>query len=219
MTGSDASLGHTTPGRTGAKLRAGAHAGDRRCIVTGEILPRARLIRFVVSSEGVVVPDIPEKLPGRGMWVSADRGVLEKATRKNPFLGAAQVRVALPDGFIELVETRLAHRVISLISLARRSGDAICGYEKTKVALNNRSAALLAQASDGSSGQKRKLRPPGDKNTCIFCLTAAELGLAFGRQHVIHAALMSGGLTETIRRDAKRLAGVRKIQTNRITPG
>lgn len=192
-------------GRAGTKN----HVSDRRCIVTGESQPRAGLIRFVAGPDGVVVPDVLEKLPGRGMWVSADRKALEEAVQKNPFPRAAKSKVTVPDGFVEMVESRLADRLVSLISLARRSGDAICGFEKTKAALVNDSAVLLAQANDGSEDQKRKLRPPRGENTCISCLSAAELGLAFGRGYVIHAALMAGGLTETIRSDAKRLAGVR----------
>ena len=99
----------------------------------------------------------------------------------------------------------------SLISLARKSGDAICGFEKVRGWLIGDEAAVLVQAADGSSDQKRKLRPPTGQNTYISCLTAAELGLAFGREYVIHAALAAGGLTETVIADARRLAGVREM--------
>jgi len=46
---------------------------ERRCIVTGEVQPKAGLIRFVAGPDGEVVPDLAEKLPGRGFWVVADR--------------------------------------------------------------------------------------------------------------------------------------------------
>ena len=55
---------------------------ERRCIVTGEVQPRAGLIRFVASPEGEVVPDLAEKLPGRGFWVLAERAALDKAAGK-----------------------------------------------------------------------------------------------------------------------------------------
>lgn len=215
---SNAGLSISNLGRAGTKKHVDARDGDRRCIVTGESQPRAGLIRFVAGPDGVVVPDVLEKLPGRGLWVSADRAALEKAVKKNPFSRAAKSKVSVPEGFAQLVETQLADRVISLVSLARRSGDAICGFEKTKSALVNESAVILAQASDGSDDQKRKLRPPRGPNTYISCLNAAELGLAFGREYVIHAALMAGGLTETIRSDAQKLAGVRRNQTKKLTP-
>ena len=52
---------------------------ERRCIVTGEVQPKAGLIRFVAGPDGQVVPDLAEKLPGRGIWVTADRAAIAKA--------------------------------------------------------------------------------------------------------------------------------------------
>ena len=54
---------------------------ERKCIVTGEVQPKAGLIRFVVGPDNQVVPDILDKLPGRGMYVTADRAVLEEARK------------------------------------------------------------------------------------------------------------------------------------------
>ena len=53
----------------------------RKCIATGQVLPTAELIRFVVGPDGTVVPDLAAKLPGRGMWVSADRAAGRCARR------------------------------------------------------------------------------------------------------------------------------------------
>lgn len=194
-------------GRAGTKN----HVSDRRCIVTGESQPRAGLIRFVAGPDGVVVPDILERLPGRGMWVSASGRALDLAQKKNPFSRAAKAKVAVPDNLRALVDDLLVQRVVSLISLARKSGDAICGYEKVRGALTTDWAVVLLQAADGSADQKRKLRPPNGQNTYVSCLKSSELGLAFGREYVIHAALGASGLTESVLLDAKRLAGVREI--------
>jgi hypothetical protein len=107
------------------------------------------------------------------------------------------------------VETLLVSHLISLISLARKGGSALAGFDKCKSALVSEQAIALIQASDGSEGQKRKLRPPEGKNTYISCLKGDELGLAFGREHVIHAALLRGGLSKRVLLEANRLAGVR----------
>ena len=49
------------------------------CIVTREVKDEAELIRFVRSPDGVAVPDLARKLPGRGVWVSLDRKMLAEA--------------------------------------------------------------------------------------------------------------------------------------------
>ncbi len=52
---------------------------ERRCIVTGEIMPDNRLVCFVLAPDGEVVPDAAAKLPGRGLWVSATRAAVGEA--------------------------------------------------------------------------------------------------------------------------------------------
>lgn len=181
---------------------------ERKCIATGEVQPKHGLIRFVIGPEGQIAPDLAEKLPGRGIWVSADRAALDKAAQKRLFSRAAKQAVSVPDGLTDHVETLLASRVINLISLARKGGGATCGYEKVKSKLAGEEAQVLIQASDGSERGKSKLSTPY-RGDFIGWLTAAELGKAFGRQTVIHAALDAGGLSKRVVEDAARLKGLR----------
>lgn len=181
---------------------------ERRCIVTGETQPKRGLIRFVAGPDGMIVPDLAEKLPGRGIWVSADRTALDKAAKKGLFSRAAKAPVTVPDALADLVAAGLAQRVVGLVSLARKAGDAVCGFEKVKGWLGDGKAKVLLQASDGSERGKGKLwTPTGGR--WFGCLSASELGLSFGRDHVIHGALAPGGLTDRVIRDADRLSGLR----------
>ncbi len=182
---------------------------ERRCIATGEVQPKAGLIRFVVGPDGTVVPDLAEKLPGRGIWVAANRASLTKVVTKKLFARAAKQSVSVPETLVEDVERQMARRVVDGISLARKAGRAVAGYEKVKSWLATGEAAILIQASDGSGRGKSKLSSPPGKGTYIGVLTASELGLAFGREHVIHAALAGGGLTKRVVEDASRLSGLR----------
>ena len=182
---------------------------ERRCIVTGDVGPKAGLVRFVLGPDGMIYPDLAEKLPGRGIWVTSERAVLEKAVAKGLFARAARSQVTLPENLCQIVEDGLAHRVVELVSLSRKTGHAVCGFEKVKGWLADGKAKVLFQASDGSERGKGKLwTPPGGR--WFGCLTASEMGLAFGRDHAIHGALAAGGLTPRVIREAARLAGLRK---------
>jgi uncharacterized protein len=183
---------------------------ERKCIVTGEVAPKAGLIRFVVGPEVMVVPDILARLPGRGIYVSSDRAAITKAAAKGLFSRAARTPVKSPEGLADLVEALMLRRVIDLVSLARKAGDAVMGYEKVKDWLAKGQARVLLQASDGSERGKTKLRAPDGEDTFIGCLTAGELGLAFGRERAIHAALAAGGLTTRVVEEAARLTGLRE---------
>ncbi len=194
----------------GGRTKDRENGPERKCIATGEVQPKHGLIRFVTGPEGQVVPDVMGKLPGRGMWVAADPDALHKAASKGLFARAAKQPVTVPDDLVAEVERQLVRRVVDLISLSRKSGHAVAGYEKVKDWLSKEYAEVLIQASDGSGRGKSKLSTP-HFGQYIGWLTADELGLAFGRQTVIHGALASGGLTQRVVEEAQRLKGVRDI--------
>ncbi|MFO1176569.1 MAG: RNA-binding protein [Paracoccaceae bacterium] len=182
---------------------------ERRCIVSGETQPKAGLVRFVLSPDGTVFPDLAAKLPGRGIWVTADRDAIAKAAAKGLFSRAAKAPAKVPDGLADLVEDGLARRLVELISLERKAGIAVCGFEKVKDWLADGRAKVLLQASDGSDRGKGKLWTP-EGGRWFGCLTANELGQAFGRDSVVHAALAAGGLTKRVVEEAAKLNGLRK---------
>ena len=183
---------------------------ERRCIATKDTLPTSNLIRFVLGPDDMVTPDISERLPGRGIWVSANAKDLAKAIDQNLFSKSAKQKANIPDNLISLTGELITKRAIDLLSMARKSGHAICGFEKTKSAMMSERWYILLQAEDGSTPQKQKIRPSAVDNSYISCFTAQELGLAFGRENVIHAASSKGGLSARILLEANRLAGFRK---------
>jgi uncharacterized protein len=182
---------------------------ERKCIASGESQPKTGLIRFCVGPDGQIVPDILGRLPGRGLYVAADRALIDKAAKKGLFTRAARQPVKVPDGLTDLVEQLLAQRVVDLLSMARKAGDAVMGYEKVKDWLAKGQAATLIQASDGSERGKTKLHAPEGKDGFIGVLTAGEMGLSFGRERAIHAALAAGGLRTRVVVEAARLSGLR----------
>ncbi|HTQ13115.1 MAG TPA: RNA-binding protein [Rhizomicrobium sp.] len=180
---------------------------ERRCIVTGETQPEARLIRFVVGPDDTIVPDLAAKLPGRGIWVSATRAALAKAA----FARAAKRKVKAPEGLADHVERLIVRRMQDDLGLARRAGALVCGFDSVAEAIAR--AAVLIEASDGAADGRRKLlalaRSGGREPAVLDCLTSGEISVALGRENVIHAALSPGQLAERLIFEAGRLSGFR----------
>lgn len=188
------------------------NARERRCIVTGEVLPDTRLVRFVVGPNGAIVPDIAAKLPGRGIWVAAERSVLERAVAKGHFSRAAKAPVVVPGDLCARVEALLVARLAGELGLARRAGQLVLGFDSVSRVLERPPLpALLIEASDGADQGRRKLvaKGAGAASPIVDCLTCTELSLALGRENVVHAALTSGRFAERITADAGRLRGFR----------
>ncbi len=87
----------------------------------------AGLIRFVVGPENQIVPDLMGKLPGRGIWVAADKDALAKAVKKGLFARSAKKPVTVNEEMLDQLEPMLARRVVDLISLARQLRVRCCG--------------------------------------------------------------------------------------------
>ena len=185
---------------------------ERRCISTGSIMNTKSMVRFVVGPDGGAIPDVFCKLPGKGMWVSSKKSSLDRALSKNLFSVVSKKPVLINNNLSKQIEDSILKKLLNLISLARKANQAIAGFEKVKGSLETARAVLLIQASDGSPREKSRLRPPVGEGTLINCLKMQELGLAFGRESVIHAAIMRGGLHKEITLEALRLGGIREIQ-------
>lgn len=156
-----------------------------------------------------MVPDVAGRLPGRGAWLTASRPLVELAAKKKLFSRSFKSQVAVPEDLASVLERRLVEKLVSTISLARKAGDAVTGFEKTKAIVLSGNCALLIQASDGAEDGVNRIARLAGTLPRIGLLTAQELGLAFGRDFAIHAALGPGGLAERAKIEARRLAGMR----------
>ena len=190
------------------------HARERRDIVSGQVMPDSRLIRFVADPDGAVVPDVAAKLPGRGLWVEASKSAVDKAVEKKLFARAAKAQVTASSDLAARAEKALVTRMLGDLGIARRSGSLVLGFDNVLRALESLKAPkVLIEAFDGAADGKRKLYAAAHrmelKCVVIETLTSAELGLALGRENVIHAAVQKGGLAERLTFDAERLSGFR----------
>jgi uncharacterized protein len=166
-------------------------------------------LRFVVGPSGELVADAAAELPGRGLWLTPRRDIVEHAVAKRLFARAARQTVAVPPGLADRVEGVLARRCCDTIGLARRAGLAVAGFEKVCEAVRAGKAALLLSALDGAEGGRGKIRALGRNLPLARVLTAAEIGAVFGRHHVVHVAFGGGRLSRRLIADAEKIAGFR----------
>jgi predicted RNA-binding protein YlxR (DUF448 family) len=190
---------------------------NRRCIVSGEVLPEGRLLRFVAAPDGAIVPDVEASLPGRGFWVRAERAVVERAASKGAFSRAAGASLNADSGLAARAEARLVERMLRHIGLARKAGDLTLGFDQVERALRSETPpAVVIEAADAALDGQRKLRGAararGVVPFVIGAFSSAELSLALGRANVVHAALKSGRIAERLVFDAGRLNGFRPLR-------
>lgn len=189
---------------------------ERRCIATGEVLPEARLVRFVVDPEGTLVPDVDGGLPGRGYWISADAQSIIRAAKRNMFGKAAKRPLSVPDDLVTRTELGIVQRMLAYLGLARRSGVLILGFDQVEKQIRSQeSPPVIIEAKEAAADGRRKLQAAATVAGYVPFVIAAfsndELSLSLGRENVVHAAVKPGRIAERLIFEAARLQGFRRL--------
>jgi predicted RNA-binding protein YlxR (DUF448 family) len=181
-----------------------AAATERLCIATREVRPVGEMIRFVAGPDGAVVPDLKRRLPGRGVWVTARRRVVEEAVRRRVFGRGLKGDVKAPADLAELLDGLLERSALDALSMAHKAGLVVLGFAKVEAAVASGPVVALMRARDAGADAGRKLaaalRRRADGRTegkIVEAFTSAQLDLALGRLNVVHAALLTGRASET----------------------
>lgn len=179
----------------------------RRCILSGERDERGRLIRLALSPDGVVLPDVAARAPGRGAWIAPDRQGLENAIAKHKLKGALSRafktgNVGWPDNLPERIADALQRQVLDRLGLEARAGTLLTGADRIGDAIGAGRVRLLIHAGDAADDGRRKLDgrllAAGRKKGVELPVGRAELSLALGRENVVHAALVDKAAADRV---------------------
>jgi len=188
----------------------------RECALTRVDKPIGDLFRFVLSPDGVIVPDVDAKAEGRGVWISLSAVAVAEAVKKKAFTKSLKASVAVPDDLAEQARERLEQRLLGALSMARKAGQLVTGATKVRTALVGDSALALLTATDAAPDGRRKMvevldainrtKEAGAHAHHLELLSSDQLGLALGIENVIHAALTKGAAAQSALERANRLA-------------
>lgn len=193
-----------------ARVRKDAESPHlRKCLATGEMKPRAELVRFVIGPDQAVVPDLAENLPGTGLWVSASAELITQAAKKNLFAKAAQTAAKPAADLAAQTEKLLRARCLSLLGLAKSAGAATLGEAQTEAALRAGELDLFLHAPDAG----RTLDNRRGTTACAL-FSREELGDALGFAQIVYAGLAPHGLTQKLKREIDRLQGLTILGKN-----
>ena len=181
---------------------------ERKCIVNRQSIDRGELLRFVLGPSSLngddnnVVPDLKENLPGRGVWVTGNKASVEEAIKKKLFSRGFKAPCKVADDLPQMIEMLFEKKCLSTLSLAKKAGQVVTGFDKVYSAISKTTLEVLIQASDGAENGQIKLQK---KFSAVFVdgltiklFTSAQMDMAFGSTNVIHAAITHGNMTQNV---------------------
>lgn len=192
---------------------------ERTCILSGGKAARDDFVRLAISPDGLVLPDIHARAPGRGAWIGVSRDTLEKALAKGKLKGALArafkgAPLSIPDDLAERIEQALVRALTERLGLELKSGKLLMGSDRIAQNAREGRVAWLGHAADASEDGARKLdqawrvgreaegsglrgtRLPLDRDT---------LSVALGRDNVVHLALTDHGAADRVASLLQRL--------------
>ena len=200
--------------------RKAARGTERLCASTGTVRPIDDMIRFVVSPEGSAVPDLKQRLPGRGVWITATRTALGEAIARKAFARSFKRDVRIASDLLDSTDRLLERGALDALAIAYKARRVVAGFAKIEAVLVDGDAVALLHASDAAPDGVRKLNAAARRNTensgsvaVLAAFTSAQLDLALGRSNVVHAALLAGPESKAVR---ARLARLERFRTGSV---
>ena len=178
----------------------------RKCVATATVLEKSEMLRFVVSPDNVVTPDIKAKLPGRGAWVTAEKAMVEQVIAKNLFNKAFKHKVKIIDDMADLIGDLLKKDVLDALSICRKTGDLQMGHLKAEESILSGRTRIYVVANDAGKDTRKKLTAKmrtiaakkGKKTYIIDHFSTAELVKCLGQSKVIHVAIKTGPMAVSL---------------------
>lgn len=185
---------------------------ERQCALTREVKPINDLMRFALSPDGVIMPDVDAKAPGRGVWISLSSKAVEEAVSKKAFARSLKETVSVPQDLAQMAQARLEQRLLGALGLCRKAGQLVTGATKVRAAIDKQSIIALLTSTDAAPDGRQKmigaLRSIADIRPVAHfeLMTSEQMGLSLGLENVIHAALIAGPAASNALYRAKQLA-------------
>jgi predicted RNA-binding protein YlxR (DUF448 family) len=177
----------------------------RKCIVSGEVMEKEQLIRFVNSPDNIIIPDFKNRLGGKGVWVEAKKSILAKAIEKNSFAKALKTKIKVDKTLLEMVEKAYLKKGLDYISFAKKAGVLITGFEKVKEIIIKDKILFLIEAKDSDGDGKSKMLKIASKLPIFELYKTEELDKALNKINTVHIAIRKSEMGNSVYKELNKI--------------
>jgi predicted RNA-binding protein YlxR (DUF448 family)/ribosomal protein L30E len=183
----------------------------RTCVGCRESLDKSKLLRFVLAPDGTVVPDIMNKLPGRGAYTCMRASCISKACERNQFSRAFRCDVPVsadPGALRAWVIRSMEERISSYLALANKAGKVVSGSDQVAEMLKRKTSVrkIILLATDISEDIGNRLRSLAELHGIahVTLFTKDHFGELLGKGLRSVVAIQGDGFVDALNKEIDR---------------
>ena len=180
---------------------------NKKIFLNSSYINKDDFIKISLSPDNKLIPDLSDKLPGKSVWLPADKALIVDILRKEDLKTYFGVSKIFSSDLVSLIETVLRKRILSSISMTKKTGALAIGLDAIKTQLIQKRHCLIIVAKGAKSLAGKSFFV--SKNISVFesLLEQRDLEKSTGKINVKYVGIFSKNFKKTIQVDLNKLKG------------
>ena len=180
---------------------------NKKIFLDRDDLSEDDFIKFSMSPDNALVPDLYNNLPGRSVWLPANKSMITDILKKEELKTYFGIPNILTSNFSILIEKILKRKILNSVSLTKKAGYLVMGIDAIKAQLLDKKHCLVITAKGAKSLPKHSIF--SDKSVLCFenFFDQKDLEKSTGKNKVKYVGIFSKNFKKTIQVDLNKLKG------------
>ena len=180
---------------------------NKKIFLNSSSINKDDFIKICLSPDNKLIPDLCDKLPGKSVWLPAHKDLIVDILREEDLKTYFGISKIYSPDLVSLIEMILRKKIVSSISMTKKSGVLAIGLEAIKAQLiQNRHCLIIVARGARSLANKSFF---ASENVSIFesLLEQKDLEKSTGKINVKYIGVFSKNFKKTIQVDLNKLKG------------
>ena len=180
---------------------------NKKIFLNSSSINKDNFIKICLSPDNILIPDLCDKLPGKSVWLPADKALIVDILRDEDLKTYFGISKIYSPDLVSIIEMVLRKKIVSSISMTKKSGVLAVGLDAIKAQLIQNSHCLIIVAM-GAKGLANKSYFASE-NVSVFegLLEQKDLEKSTGKINVKYVGVFSKNFKKTIQVDLNKLKG------------
>ena len=180
---------------------------NKKIFLNSSSINKDDFIKISLSPDNRLVPDLRDKLPGKSIWLPANKALITDILRKKDLKSYFGVSEILTPDLVFLIEMILRKKILNSISLAKKAGFLAIGLDTIKTKLIEKNHCLIVVAKGAKSLQRYSVFSSSNVSCFENLLYQKDLEKSTGKNNVKYVGILSKNFKKTIQVDLNKLKG------------